>query len=108
MRFSAPLILLLCALVTAVVSFLGDDSFLRLTSMQKGVSQQERTNDKLQEQVNGLKRQVAGLQNDGRAVEKAARNELGMARPDEVIVIFERKEKTVSNGSSSEASAESR
>jgi cell division protein FtsB len=38
-----------------------------------------------------LKREVTGLQSDPRSVEKAARSELGMARPDEMIVIFEKK-----------------
>ncbi len=76
--------------------------------MQKGVAQQQRTNNKLQDQVNGLKRQVAGLQNDGRVVEKAARDELGMARSDEVIVIFERKEKMAGSGPIVEGGAKSR
>jgi cell division protein FtsB len=43
--------------------------------------------------VQALRREVQGLQSDSRTVEKAARSELGMARPDEVVVIFEKKEK---------------
>jgi cell division protein FtsB len=35
---------------------------------------------------------VNGLQEDPRTVEKAARSELGMARQDEMVVIFEKKE----------------
>ena len=38
------------------------------------------------------KKQVVGLQNDPRTVEKAARSELGMARSDELVVVFEKKE----------------
>jgi cell division protein FtsB len=98
MRLSAPLVLLMCALVTALVSLFGDDSYARLTSMQKGAQQQKRQNDKLEEQVQSLARQVAGLQSDPRTVEKAARGELGMARPDEVVVIFEPKQRSGGGG----------
>ena len=40
--------------------------------------------------IEDLKSQVYNLQNDPRALEKAARNELGMARPNERIFIFEK------------------
>ncbi len=46
----------------------------------------------MEENVQALKRQVHGLQNDPRIVEKAARSELGMARSDELVVVFEKKE----------------
>ena len=91
MRLSAPLVLIVCALVTAIVSLFADDSYGRLVSMQKGVEHQVHTNAKLDDQVQALKRQVSGLQNDPRVVEKAARSGLGMARADEVVVIFDRK-----------------
>jgi hypothetical protein len=35
---------------------------------------------------------VSGLQSDPRTVEKAARSELGMARPGEMVVIFEKQD----------------
>jgi cell division protein FtsB len=92
MRATAPLLILALALCAAAFSFLSDDGFSRLTSLSNSLEQQRRSNDRLEENVQALKRQVLGLQNDSRTVEKAARSELGMARPDELVVIFEKKE----------------
>jgi cell division protein FtsB len=92
MRITAPLVILACALVAAAFSFLSDDGFSRLTSLNKSLELQQRANARLEDNVQSLKRQVIGLQNDVRTVEKAARSELGMARPDELVVIFEKKE----------------
>ena len=92
MRSTASLFLLLCALVAAAFSFLSDDGFSKLAALGRSLEQQERTNAKLSESVQSLQREVRGLQSDPRTVEKAARSELGMARPGEMVVIFERKE----------------
>jgi len=92
MRSTATLIILLCALVAAAFSFLSDDGVSRLTALHRSLEQQQRTNEKLSETVQGLQREVQGLQADPRVVEKAARSELGMAKPGELVVIFEKKE----------------
>jgi cell division protein FtsB len=39
--------------------------------------------------VTDLREKVYGLKNDDRVLEKTARNELGLARPGELIVFFE-------------------
>jgi cell division protein FtsB len=92
MRSTATILILLCALVAAAFSFLSDDGFSRLTALHRSLEQQQRTNEKLSETVQGLQRAVDGLQADARIVEKAARSELGMAKPGELVVIFEKKE----------------
>jgi len=92
MRITAPIVILTCALTAAVLSFLSDDSFSRLSSLTKSLELQRSANARLEDSVQALKRQVIGLQNDARTVEKAARSELGMARPDELVVVFEKKE----------------
>lgn len=92
MRITAPLVVLALALCAAAFSFLSDDGFSRLTSLAKSLEHQQRANARLEENVQALKRQVNGLQNDSRIVEKAARSELGMARSDELVVVFEKKE----------------
>ena len=79
--------------MAAAFSFLSDDGFVRLSSLNRRLEQQHRANAKLADTVQALKREVQGLQGDPRTVEKAARSELGMSRPDEVVVIFEKKEK---------------
>jgi cell division protein FtsB len=94
MRITAPIIILTLALCAAAFSFLSDDGFSRLSSLSKNLEHQRRANAKLEESVQALKRQVHGLQNDPRTVEKAARSELGMARSDELVVVFEKKEQS--------------
>ena len=85
------MILLLCAVVGIVFTFVTDEGFTKLNSLSKSLEQQQRANARLEESVQALQKQVAGLQNDPRIVEKAARSELGMARSDEMVVIFEKK-----------------
>lgn len=92
MRITAPLVVLALALCAAAFSFLSDDGFSRLTALSKSLEHQQRANARLDENVQALKRQVHGLQNDARIVEKAARTELGMARSDELVVVFEKRE----------------
>lgn len=94
MRITAPIIVLGLALCAAAFSFLSDDGFARLQSLTKSLEHQQRANARLEENVQALKRQVHGLQNDARIVEKAARSELGMARSDELVVVFEKKEQS--------------
>jgi len=90
--------LLLSALVAAAFSFLSDDGFVRLSALSRRLEQQHHANSKLSDAVQDLRREVQGLQADPRTVEKAARSELGMARSDELVVIFEKKEKTGGEG----------
>ena len=92
MRITAPIVVLALALCAAVFSFLSDDGFSRLNSLAKSLDLQQRATARLEDGVQALKRQVHGLQNDTRMVEKAARSELGMARSDELVVVFEKKE----------------
>jgi cell division protein FtsB len=92
MRSTATLFILICALVAAAFSFLSDEGFSRLAGLNRNLGQQQRTNSKLTESVQALRREVEGLQSDPRTVEKAARSELGMSRPGEMVVVFEKKE----------------
>ena len=98
MRSTTPLFLLVCAIVAAAFSFVSDDGFAKLSAMTRRVEQQQHTNAKLAENLQALRREVQGLQSDPRIVEKAARSELGMARSDEVVVIFEKKDKGSGEG----------
>lgn len=92
MRSTATLFLLLGALAIAAFSFLSDDGFGKLSNLTRTLEQQHRTNSRLSDTVQALKREVRGLQSDPRTVEKAARSDLGMARPGEMVVIFEKKD----------------
>lgn len=88
------LILLLAAILIGVITFVGDDSALSdLRKVQRAEEAQTRKNATLQGEVAALSREVEQLEGSPRALEKAARQELGMARADELVVIFEQKDK---------------
>lgn len=87
----APLTVLVLALITVIFSLFGDDSISRLHNLRASIISQEQENLALREKVSTLRGQVISLREDPRALEKAARNELGLSRPNEEIYIFEKK-----------------
>ncbi len=92
------MIVLLFALIAATILVVSDDGFARLASLQRSLDHQQRSNARLTEEVQALRREVQGLRNDPRVIEKAARGELGMAKPDELVVVFEKKEAAGAQG----------
>ncbi len=91
MKYKVPVILVVCSLVTAALSFVADDSFAHLSALRRSVEEQRQANEELAGTVGTLRREVQGLQRDPRSVERAARSELGMARPNEIVVVFDKK-----------------
>ena len=91
MRGVAFLGVLFLALVTTLFSIFGSDSYPHLLTLGNSLLLQEQKNVELGSKVTELKRRVFDLRHDERAIEKAARNELGMARPDELIIFFDRR-----------------
>jgi cell division protein FtsB len=89
MRGKGTLLLLLGAVITTCISIFGGDNLSRLSSLESSLSVQRQKNEELGRYVQGLRQEVHALKTDERALEKAARNQLGMARPDEVVVIFD-------------------
>ena len=87
----AIFILLLAAALTLKAIF-ADDSYGRLKELQVLLKRQRESNQELKTTVESLKHQISSLERDPRALEKAARNELVMARPDEMIFIFDERE----------------
>lgn len=87
----APLALICFGILAAIFSMLGEESYGRLLSLKKSLQAQKETNAELSDTVSHLRSRVSGLRNDNRELEKAARNEQGMARPNELIFVFEKK-----------------
>ena len=90
MRKIAPIVICLLELITLGFLFFGEKSYLRIDELRKSIAQQQQKNREEKQKVEDLKMQAYKLQNDPRALEKEARNELGMARPNELIYIFEK------------------
>ena len=84
-----PGLILIAALGASVFTIFGGDSFSNLKALRQSLSLQREKNQKLSSEVKSLEREIHGLKHDDRLLEKAARNELGLARPNELIFIFE-------------------
>jgi len=92
----APFIIFFLAIILVGLIFFGDDSYIRLKAIRAELEQRRSENTTAKKQVDELKKEVANLKKDPRTLEKAARNELGMLRPNEVIFIY--KENGSQNG----------
>ena len=97
-----PILLIVCLLAATVYSLFGDESYGKLVALRKSLVAQQAANAELGKKVSELKAKVGGIRSDDRELEKTARNELGMARPNEMIFIFNDNDK--GQASSAEAS----
>lgn len=83
------LAILFLALVTTVLSLIGSGSYPRLTALRESVAAQREHNEELSTKITDLRQRVHAVRSDPRGLEKAARNELALARDGEVIVFFD-------------------
>ena len=89
LRYLTPALIFVLALTIGVFSVYGGGSYAGLKSLKRSLVIQQRKNFEERRYIEGLQRQVSGIEQDARILEKTARNELGMARPDELIFIFD-------------------
>ncbi|NDC38219.1 MAG: hypothetical protein EBZ48_09230 [Proteobacteria bacterium] len=94
MRGKGTLLLLVGAIITTLISVFGGDNLSKLHALKGSLAQQRERNEELGGYVASLRREVHGLRSDDRVLEKAARNELGMARQDEIVILFEEGKET--------------
>ncbi len=73
---------------------MGDGSYLKLLSLRKSLETQKEKNLEAEQNIAELRRTAHGIIADDRELEKAARNQLGLARPGERVFIFEEPAKT--------------
>ena len=90
MKGTIPLFVIIAAILVAFLTLFGDSGLPYLRSQRRSLAVQEESNRELRDYVESLRSSVYGLRESDRALEKAARNELGMARPNEEIFFFER------------------
>ena len=72
--------------------FLGG-GYSSYSTLKENLASQQRKNGQIDRQVEDLRHKVLSLQHDERALERVAREELGMARPNEMIFSFEEQKK---------------
>lgn len=77
------------ALVASTVSLVTSGSFSTLSSLKRSIVNEELANQRRVNKVLELRNEIDGLMHDNRVLERAARNELGLARPNELIFFFD-------------------
>ena len=93
MKASVPLILLILAAIATSLSIFREGGFTNLSALRRSVEIQRQRNSDVRESVESMKQEVHRIESDPRALEKAARNELGLARPNEIVVVFDEESK---------------
>lgn len=86
-----PLTILALAAIGAPLMMLAPEGLPRLRSLSKELSEVESENANLRRQIAQLKGEVAHLREDPAAVERIARDELGLIRTSEVVFQFPRR-----------------
>jgi cell division protein FtsB len=74
-----------CFLLLALLAMVGERGFWEVYKYSRHVQRIESRIRSLEEENRRLQRQVSGLRSDPYQVEKLAREDLGLARPDELI-----------------------
>ncbi len=77
------------ALIFAAGSAFAEGGFRRYFKLSQDVRQLKDKNRRIVEENARLRREVEALKGDGRAIERAAREELGFVRPGEVVFSLE-------------------
>jgi cell division protein FtsB len=84
-----PIGVLVVALVGAPVMIFSPQGLPRLRGLQKEMADVEEENAELRREIEALKGRVARLRDDPGAVERIARDNLGMVRQTEVVFQFQ-------------------
>ena len=77
------------ALIALVVgSFFGDRGFLRMVAQRERTQSLRQEIEELRAENGKLAGEISALRSDPRAIEKLAREELGLARPGETVFLI--------------------
>jgi len=89
MKGLLPGAIILFLIAITLLSLFGKEGYPHLQTMRETLDRQNSRNEERAAYIKELKRDVYSLERDDRALEKAAREHLGMARPNEEIYFFE-------------------
>ena len=83
-----PFALLVLAIVAVPLRILDERGLPRYRVLKSGLGEVQEANARLEAEVRALEREVDGLRNDPEAIERVARDELGMIRDGELVFQF--------------------
>ncbi|MCB9029771.1 MAG: septum formation initiator family protein [Deltaproteobacteria bacterium] len=89
MKGVLPFALILTALILTIFSIVRDGGYDQLQTLKANHLRQQAKNQEKQDYVNSLRRDIYELKYDQRALEKKAREDVGMARPNEQVYFFD-------------------
>lgn len=87
-RRAATLASLIALIALVVASLFGDRGMLHLIAQKERAEALAREIDELREENERLARDIAALKSDPAAIERLAREELGLARPGETVFLI--------------------
>lgn len=87
-RKAATLASILAFIALVVGSLFGDGGVLQVLAQRERSAALQRQNDALRVENGRLAGEIAALRRDPRAVERIAREELGLARPGETVFVI--------------------
>jgi cell division protein FtsB len=99
LRQYGPALLGLLALVLVVHDIFGTHGYLAMRRTQQEIKKVTRDLDQLNKENSELSQEVRELKTDPHKIEKIARDELGLARPGEVIIKIPRSQQLPQNSS---------
>jgi len=83
-----PFALLVLAIVAVPVRILDEQGLPRYRALRQELSEVRSTNDRLRREVADIQREIEGLKGEPDAIERIARDELGMVRSGEIVFQF--------------------
>ncbi|MBX3270780.1 MAG: septum formation initiator family protein [Sandaracinaceae bacterium] len=86
--WTLPFGLLVLSIVSVPLSILDEQGLPRYRALRDELAEIDRVNDRLGRDVEALHREVGDLRQDPDAIERIARDELGMIREDEILFQF--------------------
>ena len=99
LRHYGPALLGLLVLVLVVHDIFGTHGFLAMRRTQQEIKKVTKDLDQLNKENSELEQEVRELKTDPHKIEKIARDELGLARPGEVIIKIPRSQQLPQNSS---------
>ena len=84
-RYTYLIVLVFMILLIAYYTIFGERGILKTRKLGRNLENIRASTQRLKEENEGLKREIRLLQEDDDYVEKIAREELGLAREDEII-----------------------
>ena len=84
-RYTYFILLAVMILIIAYYTVFGDRGILQMRKLGRNLQNIRASTEKLKQENEGLKQEIKLLQENGEYIEQVAREELGLAREDEII-----------------------